>query len=245
MSGRFGKKWNDVYNQYSPKSGLDNGKYAPQNPCRVLITGPSGCGKTQTLLSLIANPDDPDTTMRWTKLYVCAKDLSEPAYEFLKEKTDKMTDLLNEQLAEDGQEADEELAYYFMDPSEFHVDDLDPNEQNIVIFDDCQLELVGNKGLKQMNEFFMRGRKKNCSMFFLAQDFFADNLKFIRGQCDYILMFNPHSSIHANIIQRELGVPKEKFAAASTRAWKENGFVMVDKRHPGDSLGLRCGFYPD
>ena len=49
-------------------------------PFRMLIIGPSGSGKTNTLLHLMQNlnettPDD--------KIYLYAKDLTEPKYEFL------------------------------------------------------------------------------------------------------------------------------------------------------------------
>ena len=46
-------------------------------PFRMLIIGPSGSGKTNTLLHLINNLHPID------KIYLYAKDLSEPKYEYL------------------------------------------------------------------------------------------------------------------------------------------------------------------
>ena len=46
-------------------------------PFRMLIIGPSGSGKTNTLLHLINNLHPID------KIYLYAKDLSKPKYEFL------------------------------------------------------------------------------------------------------------------------------------------------------------------
>ena len=46
-------------------------------PCRILIIGGSGSGKTNALLNLIKEQDDID------KIYLHAKNLSEPKYEFL------------------------------------------------------------------------------------------------------------------------------------------------------------------
>ena len=46
-------------------------------PIQNLIIGSSGSGKTNTLLNLIKEQDDID------KIYLYAKDLSEPKYEFL------------------------------------------------------------------------------------------------------------------------------------------------------------------
>ena len=49
-------------------------------PFRMLIIGPSGSGKTNTLLNLIQNLNK---TTPVDKIYLYAKDLSEPKYELL------------------------------------------------------------------------------------------------------------------------------------------------------------------
>ena len=51
--------------------------YIPDHPYRILIIGGSGSGKTNTLLNLINEQNDID------KIYLYAKDLSKPKYEFL------------------------------------------------------------------------------------------------------------------------------------------------------------------
>ena len=51
--------------------------YIPDHPYRILIIGCSGWGKTNILLNLINEQDDID------KIYLYAKDLSEPKYEYL------------------------------------------------------------------------------------------------------------------------------------------------------------------
>ena len=51
--------------------------YILDHPYRILIIGGSGSGKTNTLLNLINEQKDID------KIYLYAKDLSEPKYEFL------------------------------------------------------------------------------------------------------------------------------------------------------------------
>ena len=52
-------------------------------PFRMLIVGPSGSGKTNTLLHLINNLHPID------KIYLYAKDIHEPKYEYLINKRDK------------------------------------------------------------------------------------------------------------------------------------------------------------
>ena len=51
--------------------------YIPDHPYRILIIGGSGSGKTNALLNLINEQRDID------KIYLYAKDLSEPKYEYL------------------------------------------------------------------------------------------------------------------------------------------------------------------
>ena len=51
--------------------------YLPDHPDRVLIIGGSGSGKTNALLNLINEQKDID------KIYLYAKDLSEPKYKYL------------------------------------------------------------------------------------------------------------------------------------------------------------------
>ena len=51
--------------------------YTPDHPYKILIIGGSGSGKTNALLNLINEQKDSD------KIYLYAKYLSEPKYEFL------------------------------------------------------------------------------------------------------------------------------------------------------------------
>ena len=51
--------------------------YIPDHPYRILIIGGFGSGKTNALLNLIKQQDDID------KIYLYAKDLSEPKYQVL------------------------------------------------------------------------------------------------------------------------------------------------------------------
>ena len=54
--------------------------YIPDHPYRILIIGGSGSGKTNTLLNLIKEQDYHDVI---DKIYLYARDLSEPKYQFL------------------------------------------------------------------------------------------------------------------------------------------------------------------
>ena len=52
----------------------------PDHPYRIIIIGGSGSGKTNTLLNLIKEQDYHDVIH---KIYLYARDLNEPQYQFL------------------------------------------------------------------------------------------------------------------------------------------------------------------
>ena len=54
--------------------------YIPDHPYRILIIGGSGSGKTNALLNLIKEQDYHDVI---DKIYLYARDLNEPKYQFL------------------------------------------------------------------------------------------------------------------------------------------------------------------
>ena len=54
--------------------------YIPDHPYRILIIGGSGSGKTNALINLINEQNDID------KIYLYARDLSKPKYEYLVKK---------------------------------------------------------------------------------------------------------------------------------------------------------------
>ena len=67
----------DSINNENDKKHNEKWSYIPDHLYRILIIGGSGSGKTNTLLNLINEQKDID------KIYLYAKDLSEPKYEYL------------------------------------------------------------------------------------------------------------------------------------------------------------------
>ena len=67
----------DTIANESNKEHNEKWTYIPDHLYRTLTTSGSGSGKTNALLNLIKEQDDID------KIYLYAKDLSEPKYEFL------------------------------------------------------------------------------------------------------------------------------------------------------------------
>ena len=66
----------DITNENN-KEHNEKWSYIPDHPYRILIIGGSGSGKTNALINLINEQNDID------KIYLYARDLSEPKYEYL------------------------------------------------------------------------------------------------------------------------------------------------------------------
>ena len=100
-----------------------------------MIIGGSGSGKTKTLLYLIKEQDDID------KIYLYAKDLSEPKYEFLiKKREDAGTKHLNDL------NAFIECSNAMDDVYE-NIDEYDSNRKKkmLIVFNDIITDIIANK----------------------------------------------------------------------------------------------------
>ena len=132
----------------------------PDHLYRILIIGGSGSGEANALLNLIKQ-DDID------KIYLYAKDLSEPKYELLIKK-----------------HKDAGIKH-FNDPNTFIecsntmndvnilmiIDDYNPNRKRkiLIVFDDMIADVMTNKKFQAViKELFIRCRKLNISLFFIT-----------------------------------------------------------------------------
>ena len=111
--------------------------FIPDHPYRILIIGGSGSRKTNALLNLINEQNDID------KIYLYAKDLSEPKYEFLIKKR--------------------------KDAGIKHLNDLDAFIECSNTMDDMIADITNNKKFKPIfKELFIRRRKLNISLVFIT-----------------------------------------------------------------------------
>ena len=146
------------------KEHIEKWPFIPDHPYKILIIGGSRSRKTNALLNLIKEQDDID------KIYLYAKDLSEPKYEFLIKKHE-----------------DVEIKYC-NDPNAFtecsntmddvyeNIDDYNPNRQKkfLIVFDDMIADTMSNKKCQAIiKELFIRCRKLNISPVFITQSYFS------------------------------------------------------------------------
>ena len=79
------------------------------------------------------------------------------------------------------------------------------DNQKLIIFDDYVCE----KNQRQIIDYLIQGRHKNCSVIYLTQSFYKTP-RDIRLNCTHFCIFDFPSSRERNIISSELGVDKEK-----------------------------------
>jgi ABC-type dipeptide/oligopeptide/nickel transport system ATPase component len=171
----------------------------------MLITGASGSGKTQTLMSLIYNM--PNT---FENIFITTKNKDEPLYNYVDEKYGKQGVKITE-IDKDGLP---------------DLDKLDKTQQNLIVFDD----LVGEKNQKPMEQYFLRARKKNASMIYITQSYYAVP-KMIRNNLSYLIIKQIASMKNLTMICREydLGVDKKALIQIYNEATKEKkDFLLID-----------------
>ena len=136
-------------------------------PYWMLITGPSGSGKINALLNLIQKQDN-DSLVE--KIYLYAKYLSEPKYQFLIKKR------------EDAGIKNIDDPSTFIEYSDTlddvykNIDDYNPKRKReiLIVFDDVIADIMTNKEFQgTIKELFIRCRKLNISLLFITQSYFG------------------------------------------------------------------------
>ena len=148
-----------------------------------MIIGGSGSGKTNALLNLINEQNDID------KIYLYAKDLSEPKYEYLI-KNHKNTGIkhLNDPNA---------FIECWMDDIYGNIHDYNPNRKRkiLIVFDDMFEDIKSNKKFQAIiEELFIRCRKLNISLAFITQSYFSV-AKDVRLNLNHYLIMKRNSKI--------------------------------------------------
>ena len=112
--------------------------YIPDHPYRIIIIGGSGSGKTNALINLINEQNDID------KIYLHAKDLSEPKYEYLiKKREDVRIKHVNNSNA--FIECSSTMNDVYQNINDYN---LNRRRKTLIIFDDMIVGIMTSKNFK-------------------------------------------------------------------------------------------------
>ncbi|RWS23085.1 hypothetical protein B4U80_13961 [Leptotrombidium deliense] len=209
---------NDDQNKYKNIHEL-----APQWPFKMIICGHSGSGKTNFLLNLIIK------YLCFNKLYIYAKRLNEPKYEYLKKLTDEVSDNIPEGFDKNFAEFRDSLAEVIP------LNDIDEERQNLVVFDD----FINEKDQSVVCDYFTMGRKWNCSIIYIAHDYFKIP-SIIKKNTDYISLFNINSKNYLREIIKDLPISKHEIMNLVNKIKnKPHSFLFIDFKTSDPNLKLR------
>jgi len=173
-------------------------------PFRMLIIGGSGAGKTQTLMNLIRIMNG-----TFNNIHIITKNKDEPLYNYLESKLDTGLTIT------EGIDSAPDL------------DEFDKKEQTLIVMDDLVLE----KNQKQLEQYFIRARKLNCSLVYLSQSYFAVP-KMIRMNLNYVIIkrLNTLQDLFRMMREYSLGVSKDVLVDLYQHSIQNNkqDFLLVD-----------------
>jgi hypothetical protein len=173
-------------------------------PFRMLIIGGSGAGKTQTLINLIRVMNG-----TFNNIHIITKNKDEPLYNYLESKVDT------------GLSITEGI------DSAPNLDEFDKKEQSLIVMDDLVLE----KNQKQLEQYFIRARKLNCSLVYLSQSYFGVP-KMIRMNLNYLIIkrLNTLQDLFRMMREYSLGVSKDVLVDLYQHSIQDNkqDFLLVD-----------------
>lgn len=147
-------------------------------PFRCGLIGASGSGKTNALMNYIKL-----TSGTFGEIHICYK-TTEPLYELLDKKLKSKN------------------IYFYTDVSKMpEPKDLKEKEkQKLIIFDD----MLADKDQTKIINYFIYGRKQNCSTFILSQSYYGVP-KTIRGQFSYLILVKVSGQRDLNMILKDTG----------------------------------------
>jgi hypothetical protein len=210
----------DVINFYETKAvrkhlekthNPNKDKHALDVNSRILLVGASGTYKTNTLMNMLNK-----FTGTFEHIHLITAMPDEPLYKHLQDKIDAKN-----------------LTIYSNIGALPSVDDINPDykdgDQVLLIFDDmlsAQKDLKGSKIL----DYYIRGRKKNCTIVFISQSYY-EIPKIIRNQLTYLIITKVSSDDDLKLIVRQykLGVTLDELVDLYNKATeKPTNFFKID-----------------
>ena len=211
--------------------------FIPDHPFRILIIGGSESGKTNAVLNLINQHDNID------KIYLYAKDLSEPKYEFLIKKCKnaeiKHLNDLN---------AFTECSNTMEDVYE-NIGNYNPGRKRkfFIVFDNMIADSKSNKRFQAIiEELFTRYQKPNISLVFIKQSYFSVPKDVRLNSRHYLITkINNRKEIQNIAINHSADIDYKDFMKIYRECTKEPfNFLTIDTTLPAsDPLRFRKNLF--
>jgi GTPase SAR1 family protein len=207
-----------------------------KHPSRVLVCGPSGSGKTRLAVNLVTD------IFKWDRLYIFAPQLDQFLFQ-------RLVDYVSDEIASHGEEPEDYI--YTSDTIDLTPEDLDPELQHLIIFDDL-VSKYDSANNKKILQFAKKGRLRNCSMVVLTQSY-HDTFPEIRENMSVLCIFDIKSLTDRSRIQATWcpELSKDEFKAIYTEAIKKrekddpNAFLTIVKDEISKDRRYRRGLSTD
>ena len=209
---------NDPYHNPNKCKGV------PIHPFRMIIAGAAGSGKTNASVNLITECN------AFERIYIYAKQLDQPLYEFLITNLEKVQSKLKKQIITYSSEITD-----IPSPDKF-----DKTKQNLIIIDDMIME----KNLKSVEELYVRSRNRNCSVIFLSQSHYPIP-KMIRMNTGYLILRGIDNKRDFKMIATNFSLdksPEELFKMYNKAISVPMQWFMVDLITTDPKMRYRAGF---
>lgn len=129
------------------------------------------------------------------------------------------------------------------------IDNLNPNERNLVILDDLMKECEEDSTVQKL--FTIDSHHRNISVFFITQNIFSKG-KFTRTlnlNSHYLILFNnPRDKLQINTLARQMFPGKVNFfmEAFEDAASKPHGYLLIDLKQSTEGRNrIQTGITPD
>ena len=195
---------------YEKKETSNNFKqlydYIPDRYFRMLICGKSGCGKTNTVLHMLIKP-----LIYYDKIYLYSKNLEQEKYALLSKTLERIAEENKIPIDEIFHSSNEEI---------IPISEMEDTIQKVLIFDDYVCE----KNQKDIINYFIQGRHKNCCVIYLSQSYYKTP-KDIRINCSQYIIFESPTKRENEAICNEHGIDKKAYKSFKN----EYDFLYIDK----------------
>ena len=211
--------------------------YIPDHPYRILIIGGSGSGKTNALINLINKQKDID------KIYLYAKDLSEPKYEYLIKKRENVgiKHVSNPNAFIECSNTMDDVY------KNIHDYNLSSRRKILIVFDDMIADIMANKKFQALiKELFIRCKKLNISLVFITQSYFSVPKDVRLNSTHHLIMkINSKRELQNIAINHSADIDYQDFIKIYRECTKEPyNFLTIDTTLPAsDPLRFRKNLF--